>query len=140
MDTWLGDVNMRVWKGLWLGPQGRLGQPRLFEQFMANVAGSGFREIILPVGTSASVGLRYYQRLLPSIPRPYIIYVDAAHQFGETLDEIRESWKLVAPGGLVMGDDYHHLWPGVQAAVTTLRTPLQHDTLSIPLHMRALGP
>ena len=122
MDTWLGDVNMWKWKGLWLGPTGPTGKPRLYEQFMLNVANNGFGDMIIPVQTSASVGLRYLMHLTSrgwgKMPRPSVMYVDAAHEYPETYDEITQAWQLLAPGGFLVGDDYTPRdWPGVVRSV-----------------------
>ena len=123
MDTWLGDVNMWTWKKRWLGPQGIAGEPRLFEQFMTNIAAyPRFGSRVLPVRTTASVGLRYVQRLLKRrqgtrhgqfLGRPALIYLDSAHEYPETLDEMRLAWAVLPPGGFLLGDDYDTSWPGV---------------------------
>ena len=79
MDTWLGDVNMWEWKGSWLGPASRSGEPRLFEQFKLNIMNKSLDNMILPVRTSASVGLRYLSRQVTKnkVQRPAVIYVDS---------------------------------------------------------------
>ena len=119
MDTWLGDVNMWWWKDRWLGPQGASGEPRLYEQFMANIAVEArVRSRVLPVRTSSSTGLRYAARLLAKRRlfegRPRLIYLDAAHEYPETLHEMRLAWQLLPPGGFLVGDDFDSSWPGVQ--------------------------
>lgn len=117
MDTWLGDVFMWKSKGQWLGPQSRSGQPRLYEQFMLNVAGKNVSDVVIPVRTSAIVGLKYVLSLMSSgrVPPPGVIYLDAAHEYPETELEIQFAWEVLAPGGLLLGDDY--VWPGVQQSV-----------------------
>ena len=121
MDTWLGDVNMWRWKGSWLGPAGPTGKPRLYEQFMLSVIDFGFADVIIPVQISASVGLRYLMdrtgRGQGKIPRPSVTYIDAAHEYPETYDEITQAWQLLAPGGFLVGDDYVGSWPGVIRSV-----------------------
>jgi hypothetical protein len=46
-----------------------------------------------------------------------MIYLDAAHSYQEVLADIRAFWPLVRPGGVLFGDDYELLWPGVIRAV-----------------------
>lgn len=115
MDTWLGDVNNWLWKRYWLGPQGPTGEPRIFEQFLANIVGDNLTDRVLPVRTSSTVGIRYLQRLLRQrlISRPSVIYLDAAHEYPETLHELELAWSLLRPGGILLGDDYDASWPGV---------------------------
>ena len=51
------------------------------------------------------------------MPRPSVTYVDAAHEYPETYDEITQAWQLLAPGGFLVGDDYQPGWPGVVRSV-----------------------
>jgi len=99
------------WRG-WL----RLcdGRPRLFEQFVANVHSEGHGDIVLPLSATACVGCATLCRLVaagpggcsgPALPRPRLVYLDAAHEEGETLLEVRRAFELLAPGGVVLGDD-----------------------------------
>jgi hypothetical protein len=119
VDTWLGDVGMWHDKGKWLGPRGIDGEPRLFEQFLANVHASGFSHRILPVRMSSVVGLKYFAHLTSTgrITRPHVIYLDSAHEYPETELEIRAAWDLLPAGGFLVGDDYDDFWPAVQQSV-----------------------
>ena len=75
----------------------------------------GLARIVLPVRIASTVGLQYAFELIAEgqLPRPSIIYVDAAHQYPETLREVAAAWPLLPPGGILIGDDYHWTWPGV---------------------------
>ena len=87
LDTWLGDVGMWQRKGKWLGTPDRVtGEPRLYEQFMANVQGWNLSGRVLPLRAPASVGLRYLSSLIDTgqLPSPSLVYVDAAHEYPET--------------------------------------------------------
>eukprot|EP00966_Prymnesium_polylepis_P041757 969538-Prymnesium_polylepis.2 len=77
-------------KGKWLGTLSRSGEPQLFEQFMLNVIDDGLARVVLPVRIASIVGLQYAFELIAEgkTPRPSIIYVDAAHQYPETLREV----------------------------------------------------
>ena len=81
IDTWLGDIIMWEKRGKMLGKPGADGQPRLFEQFMLNVAGKNMTEYVLPLRMPASIGLLYVRRHVEQqgLPPPAIIYVDTAH-------------------------------------------------------------
>ena len=119
IDSWLGDVGMWTQRGKWLGPRGINGEPRLFEQFLANVYASGFSDQILPVRMSSVVGLKYFAHLTSTgrITRPHVIYLDSAHEYPETELEIRAAWDLLPAGGFLVGDDYDDFWPAVQQSV-----------------------
>jgi hypothetical protein len=119
MDTWLGDDNMWVSKGRWLGQQDKSGQPRLYEQYMINVVGKGVSELVLPVRTAATVGLRFLRSYIQKgkLPPPGVIYLDAAHEYPQTVFEIQLAWEVLKPGGFLVGDDYDGFWPSVQQSV-----------------------
>jgi hypothetical protein len=92
----------------------RSGFPRFYEQFMINVVKSGVHDMITPfplVSTLAAQVLRSQ-----SISAD-VIYLDAAHSYHEVLADIRAFWPLVRPGGLLFGDDFDVIWPGVIRAV-----------------------
>jgi len=90
IDTWLGDVGMWQQKGKWLGPRDGTGQPRIFEQFLANVLAANASELVLPLRAPSSVGLRYLATLVAThrVPPPMVVYLDAAHEYPETELEV----------------------------------------------------
>jgi predicted O-methyltransferase YrrM len=45
------------------------------------------------------------------------LYLDSAHLKGETKLEITEAFKLVRPGGILLGDDLD--WPAVEADLSS---------------------
>eukprot|EP00966_Prymnesium_polylepis_P114108 2637145-Prymnesium_polylepis.1 len=116
MDTWLGDVGMWVHHRL---RSGRMGEPRLFEQFMANIVGFNATDRVIPVRVSSQVGLKFVRKLVAdgTISRPRVIFLDTAHEYPETVLEMREAFEVLAPGGILTGDDYDRFWPGVQQSV-----------------------
>ena len=127
MDTWLGDVGFWQKKGKWLGPPDQItGEPRIFEQFMANIVGNGLSDRVLPVRASSLVGLRYlHQQVLKSVlPSPHVIYLDSAHEYPETVLEMQAAWELLSPGGFLIGDDFDRFWPSVQQAVVEFTSQL----------------
>lgn len=44
------------------------------------------------------------------------VYVDALHSFDGCLNDLRNSLKILEPGGFIYGDDYNGSKPGVTAA------------------------
>lgn len=45
------------------------------------------------------------------------IHLDADHTYEAVKEQITWALPLLSPGGVICGDDYSGLWPGVQAAV-----------------------
>ena len=135
MDTWMGDVGMWLAKGRMLGPQGVAGEPRLRDQFMSNVAAANLSDLVIPVQAPAMVGLRYVNTLIRrgTIPAPSVIYIDTAHEYPETSLEMQEAWEALAPGGILMGDDFDKFWPQVQQSVNefvALRPPSEFGDIT----------
>jgi len=107
IDPFCGDANMWAdhngWRA-WLQLRG--GRPRLFEQFVANVRSEAHDDMIVPLAATACVGCAVLRRLAaagpggagaPALPRPRLIYLDSAHEEGETLVEIQKAFALLAP-------------------------------------------
>lgn len=118
VDPFCGDVNMHHWEfelaksGGWRFLQLVNGRPTIFERFAANVREAGLTHRILPIHATAIVGMRYLDRIhqlgyLSGLPE--VIYLDAAHEAGETLLELRTAWGLLPEGGVLMGDDWDWL-------------------------------
>lgn len=109
IDTWLGDGG--AWIDRCVGWRDGLllenGMPQLLWQFLANVKES--RDVILAWPIASITALRTLTHLIlePShgVPRPDFVYLDAAHEKGETLLEIQRAFELLHPGGVLVGDD-----------------------------------
>ena len=48
-----------------------------------------------------------------------LIHIDAAHEYEDVLEDMKLWWELLAPKGVLLGDDFEpeHAWPGVRRAV-----------------------
>lgn len=90
------------------------GMPDLYRTFMSNVAAHKLQDYILPMPqTSTTACMILKARGI----RPTLVHVDAAHEYREALQDIRDYWDILADGGVLIGDDYHETWPGVVRAV-----------------------
>eukprot|EP00397_Hematodinium_sp_SG-2012_P055445 GEMP01067683.1.p1 GENE.GEMP01067683.1~~GEMP01067683.1.p1 ORF type:complete len:335 (+),score=56.52 GEMP01067683.1:109-1113(+) len=58
---------------------------------------------IVPFAVSSIVGARWLQA---TNFQPNLIYLDSAHEEDETYVELCLYWDILAPGGILMGDDY----------------------------------
>ncbi|CAF0988806.1 unnamed protein product [Adineta steineri] len=113
IDTWLGDLNMWVnkvvWKHLSVSEDGR---PTVYYQFLINIIKQNLTEIILPASMTSILGARFLQTYQFY---PQVIYLDSAHEQGETLIELSLYWNLLQPGGILFGDDWN--WRSVRCDV-----------------------
>merc|ERR1712079_864306 len=73
-----------------------------------NVRRAGHADTVLPLPATSVVALHLMARLAQrgTIPQPPAIYLDSAHEEGEVLLELQLAWEVVAPGGIVFGDDW----------------------------------
>ena len=113
----------------WLLMKG--GHPRLYEQWMINIAGAGLQNIALPMAATSTVGLKAigqlqrYQgpealkgiRERERLPQIDLLFLDASHEEDETYIELELAWRILAPTGILFGDDFNLFWPGVTKAV-----------------------
>jgi cephalosporin hydroxylase len=124
IDPFCGDVNMWAWertqaaKNIWRFLRIEDCRPTIYERFLANILSRGHHDVILPIMTTSSVGLKLLPRLVQEqrlSVLPQVIYLDAAHEVDETLLEVKSSWALLPAGGALLGDDWE--WPAVRSDV-----------------------
>lgn len=132
IDPFTGDTNM--WANYksdqsvqrWVNIQD--GRMMTFDQFMANVQFAESRTLsrwhILPFHATGTVGARFLKQAGYT---PDLIFLDSAHEEHETLLEITLFFNVLAPGGILFGDDYG--WPAVQADVHRFRD--RHNALHL---------
>ncbi|CAD7968566.1 unnamed protein product [Amoebophrya sp. A25] len=123
IDPWTGDLNIwanREWDAdvqHWASPV-RDGRSLLFDQFMTNVQFKVSKHLspnhILPFHATSTVGARFLKAMKW---HPEVIFLDSAHEEQETLIELRLYYEVLAPGGILFGDDFN--WPGVKNDVLT---------------------
>jgi len=110
VDTWLG--NLEFWGAA--GPEMDVvhGFPRVYRQFLSNVVHLGYQDMVVPYPMTSLIGAKYFLKMGISSK---LIYVDASHEEEDVYPDVSWYWKVLAPGGVMFGDD----WPyyGVRPAV-----------------------
>jgi len=69
-------------------------------------------DIVLPISMTSIIGARFLRTFQF---RPQIIYLDSAHEQGETLIELALYWNILQDGGVLFGDDWG--WQSVRCDV-----------------------
>ena len=70
---------------------------------MTNVVKHGLSETIFPLTLPSLVGARFLGYLNWKVD---VVYLDSAHEAGETYIELQLYFDLLEPGGILFGDDY----------------------------------
>lgn len=94
-----------------------LGTPLIYNQFIRNFVGTGAASRIHPLrNTSMAMANIFNARDV----RAELIYIDGPHEYDEAYMDVKHYSRLLAPGGIIFGDD----WPlrGVFAAVVRYST------------------
>lgn len=125
-DPFCGDVNMWSWEVRGAGIVGNNGLPyeflgledgipTIYQRFLANVVFSGHSDVITPIQATSLVGIGLMERLYKQkriSVMPSVVYLDSAHEEGETYLELEYAWRLLPRGGILLGDDWGY-FPGV---------------------------
>lgn len=144
VDTWLGgpenviEVGARgeVIRSPWFAHlRHKHGYPQLYFTFLRNVLDAGVADLITPLplsSDSAATVLERYGFVAD------LVYIDAGHEYESVRGDLRRFWKLVAPGGILLGDDYANPeHAGVRRAVdefcAEIGLPLTADALTFAI-------
>lgn len=113
VDTWIGS-HPTLWMGHRDDLQIKFGFPRMYDQFLANVIRTGHSDTIFPLPMTSLMAAKW---LTDSGVLADAVYLDTSHEYDETYLEVFRYYKTVRSGGVIFGDDYTKVWPGVVAAV-----------------------
>ncbi len=111
VDTFLG--SLEHWdrnSGLFDMIPRRHGLPLLYDQFMSNIVRRGVTRSVVPLpqtSTNAALLLRGLGIVAG------LVHIDASHEYDDVMKDSRLYWDILAPGGYLIGDDYHPYWPEV---------------------------
>jgi len=103
VDTWQGDVNMRLGAAFQRDMRLEHGFPTLGMLFMRAIVDAGLQDTVYPLSMPSLTAARLLAVLKWTID---LIFLDSAHEKGETLIELHMYYQLLRPGGILMGDDW----------------------------------
>jgi hypothetical protein len=87
------------------------GYPQVYYQFLANVKYANCEDIIVPFPQTINLACKW---LTKNGILSQMIYVDGSNEASDVYNDIKFSWPLLEPGGIMFGDEYNNfLWPGV---------------------------
>ncbi len=116
IDTWLGA--QEFWTTLSNTEERNLmfknGYPQIYYQFLSNVVHTNNQNIITPLPLPSSIA---YKVLEYHGIKADLIYIDGSHEYQDVLADIKNYLPILNDGGVLFGDDYNELWPGVIKAV-----------------------
>eukprot|EP00397_Hematodinium_sp_SG-2012_P053301 GEMP01063544.1.p1 GENE.GEMP01063544.1~~GEMP01063544.1.p1 ORF type:complete len:172 (+),score=27.12 GEMP01063544.1:410-925(+) len=121
IDPFTGDLNMilarhkdptvRAWSTPTID-----GRSLTFDQFMVNVQFAISRSLspfhIIPLHATSIIGARWLRDMNYTAD---IIFIDSAHEEDETYLELKSYYEVLAPAGVLFGDDYG--WEAVRKDV-----------------------
>ncbi|MGC9269479.1 class I SAM-dependent methyltransferase [Acidiphilium sp.] len=125
IDPFTGDVNMWAWERelaeshKWRYLNLLDGRPTIYDRFRANINKLQMAGQLIPLVCTSIIGLKLINRLISEkrlSKRPDVIYLDSAHEPGETFLELLNCWNTVRDGGVIFGDDWS--WDAVRGDVT----------------------
>ena len=103
VDTWCGDINMWLSNKFDSTMDKKDGNPKIFYHFLGNIKSAGLDKTVIPFRVSSIVAARMIRVLKW---KPDFVYLDSAHEAGETFMELSLFWNLLPSGGVLIGDDY----------------------------------
>ena len=103
VDTWCGDINMWMMDKFSKTMDKGDGNPKIFFHFINNMIKNDLQDTVIPLRVSSTVAARMLKMLKWKID---FVYLDSAHECGETFLELSLYWNLLSNGGVLMGDDY----------------------------------
>lgn len=87
----------------------RSGDPRIYDRFLHTIVQAGLTDTVMPLRLPSLTAARLVHVLGYIVD---IVYLDSAHEAGETFMELSLWWEVLKPGGVMLGDDY--AWQSVR--------------------------
>lgn len=104
-DTWLGGIEHmegEAYGGLF---KTKYGYPQLHRQFVSNMQHAGCLEHLRTVPNTSVNCARWLRRRKVTAE---LIYIDGSHESPDVLNDLTEFWPVLAPRGVMFGDDHSY--------------------------------
>lgn len=88
----------------------KVGRYHFFDEFLGNVERAGVSRMINPFVQTSTNAARIFAELGVQFD---FIYLDASHEYLDVLCDLRLWYPLLAPGGVLVGDDFEDPWFGI---------------------------
>jgi hypothetical protein len=114
VDTWLGS-----WEHMTDSiPDGcfqyyKNGYPTFFYQFLANICNNNMQDVVLPMPNTSTNAARFLEGRIQAD----MVYIDASHFEDDVYNDCTYYWKILKPGGILVGDDWGTDWYSVICGV-----------------------
>ena len=93
------------------------GESRLYYRFLNTMIKEALTTTVMPLRVSSISGARIIKTMQYTVDA---IYLDSAHEYGETWFELMLFWEVLKPGGVLFGDGKRGFLPGNRKQVTGL--------------------
>lgn len=104
VDTWCGDINMWLMDNFNSTMNKNDGNPKIYDLFVLNMIKNNLTNNVIPLRVSSIVGARMLKVLNYEID---FVYLDSAHEAGETFMELMLYHDILKNKGILFGDDYY---------------------------------
>jgi hypothetical protein len=123
VDTWLGSSEHWLHQNLFSQMSFFGGYPALYHKFVSNVIHAEVEDYVIPIPLD-SLNAADIMRSLGVTPG--IIHLDGGHDYNSVKADLTAWWPLLAPGGVLIGDDYFEtgMWESVRQAFDDFFGPL----------------
>lgn len=115
VDTFLGSITHLTNPAYAPALASPHGWPNLYYLFMANVVRRQLESYICPFAQTSDTAFEALHKLGL---HPDMVHIDAAHDHDSVARELENYYSLLAPGGVLVGDDFSLNWPEVVWAAT----------------------
>lgn len=90
------------------------GYPDIFHTFIGNLIHQNLTEFVVPFPATANVAFEFFSRRKT---KAELIHLDISHEYDEVMLDLKQWWSVLRNGGVLLGDDWSLVWPGVLTAV-----------------------
>jgi hypothetical protein len=90
------------------------GYPQIYYKFLNNIVHEKCEDYIIPCPNTSSFYYREFKKINLTAD---LIYIDGCHEYEEVYTDIKNYSDLLKPNGIIFGDDYSTIFPGVKKAI-----------------------